>query len=206
MLLPLPATAYEIVLWKRATVHRDSHVQFEARLYSAPWPHIGARVWIKATPSSVVIYHEDQRIATHERNGTKRFSTHESHLPEHRAALAQRSVDYWVERADKLDPDIGVYVRNVVASDTVLSKLRDVQAIVSMLERFPLRRAQATCRRADHFGNYTYMGIRRILDNALDLEPLPSDTPAHGHLVQPRFARTPSELLAAPREDNPERH
>lgn len=49
--------------------------------------------------------------------------------------------------------------------------------------------------RADYFGNYTYQAVRRILDNALDLEPLPCDAPVHGQLVEPRFARNPSEQL-----------
>jgi transposase len=204
--LPLPTAPYEPVVWKQATVHRDSHVQFERRLYSVPWPHIGARVWVKATPASVLIYAQDQRIATHVRDGSSRRSTHTLHLPEHRAELAERSIDYWVERADGLGEIVGTYVRNVVASDTVLSKLRDVQAIVTLLERYPQRRSQAACRRADYFGNYTYLGVRRILDNALDLEPLPSDAPAHGHLAQPRFARAPRELLAPAMEEARECH
>jgi hypothetical protein len=186
---------YEPVIWKQATVHRDSHIQFERRLYSVPWPHIGAQVWIKATPSSVMVYAADQRIATHDRRGTKRRSTQPRHLPERRADLAQRSIEYWAERADALGEAVGVYIRHVVDSDTVLSKLRDVQAIVTLLERYPQRRALAACRRADYYGNYTYQGVRRILNRALDLEPLPSDAPTHGHLTQPRFARNPSEQL-----------
>jgi transposase len=206
VLLPLPTSPYEPVEWKEATVHRDSHVHFDRRLYSVPWTHMGAQVWVKATPSTVMIYAHDQRIATHERRSSGRRSTHEPHLPKHRAALAERSIEYWIERADSLDSVVGRYVREVVASDTVLSKLRDVQGIVSLLERYPARRAQAACRRADFFGNYTYQGIRRILDNALDLEPLPCDAPTYGHLAQPRFARKPSELLGAIKEASSERN
>lgn len=194
-LLPLPATPYEPVVWKQATVHRDSHIEFEGRLYSVPWPHLGARVWIKATPSSVLVYAQDERIATHERRGAGRRSTLAFHLPEHRAALADRCIDHWIDRGDRLDPAVGTFVRNVVASDTVLSKLRDVQGIVSLLERYPRHRAVATCKRADRFGNYSYLDVRRILDNALDLLPLSDETPVHGELSQPRFARGPTEQL-----------
>lgn len=77
----------------------------------------------------------------------------------------------------------------------MLSKLRDVQAIVTHLEGFPTPRAVAACRRADYFGNYSYQGLRRILAGALDLEPLPDGRPVHGKLSAPRFARSIAELL-----------
>ncbi len=205
-LLRLPRRRYEPVIWKQATVHRDSHIEFERRLYSVPWHHIGARVWVKASPSSVMVYAADRRIATHDRRGKDRRSTQPGHLPEGRSDLAKRSVDYWNDRADALGDGVGTYIRHVFDSDTVLSKLRDVQAIVTLLERYPPRRARAACRRADHYGNYSYQGVRRILDNALDLEPLPGDAPKHGRLAQPRFARSPSELLTRAMETIRERH
>lgn len=195
-LLPLPMVAYDPIEWKPATVHRDSHVEFGSRLYSVPWPNIGAGVWVKATSSSVTIYLEDQRLATHARSGPRRHSTVPEHLPEHRRDLAQRSLSYWTERAAPLGSDVATYIQHVIDSDEVLSKLRDVQAIVSHLEQFPPQRAQAACRRADYFGNYTYQGVKRILANALDLEPLPDPSAAqHGQLAEPRFARQAAELL-----------
>jgi transposase len=194
-LRPLPATPYDPVIWKQATVHADSHVEFERRLYSVPWVHLGQQVWVKATRHSVLVYLNDERIATHQRRGADRHSTTPGHLPEHRADLAQRSLTYWTERADHLGEDVGTYVRHVIASDDTLSKLRDVQAIVTHLEQFPQVRAAAAARRADYYANYTYPGIRRILAHALDLEPLPRDGARHGQLTTPRFARRVSELL-----------
>jgi hypothetical protein len=38
-LLALPVRAYEPVTWKKATVHQDSHVVFDRRMYSVPWRH-----------------------------------------------------------------------------------------------------------------------------------------------------------------------
>jgi len=201
-LRPLPRTPYDPVLWHGATVHRDSHIVFDGRLYSVPWPHLGARVWVKATHATVAIYAGATRIATHERRGLGRRSTVADHLPPHRSVLAERSIAFWTERADALGEDVGAYIRHVIASDPVLSKLRDVQAIVTHLETFPPRRAQAAVRRADYFGNYTFQGIRRILAQALDLEPLEGAEPAFGHLDAPRFARDAARV-AAPTQEAP---
>lgn len=38
-LMPLPVTPYEPVIWKQATVHRDSHVVFAKRVHSAVAEH-----------------------------------------------------------------------------------------------------------------------------------------------------------------------
>ncbi len=70
-------------------------------------------------------------------------------------------------------------VRTIFDSDQVLSRLRQVQAIVCHLERHPRVRAEATARRARHVGDHSYQGIKRALTRALDILPH-ADT---GHAV-----------------------
>ena len=192
-LLELPSRPYEPVTWKKATVHQDSHVVFERRMYSVPWQLVGREVWVRAIPGTVTIYFEDERQATHRREGKTPWSTDEAHLPEMRVALRHRSRGYWEERADRLGTEVGQLVRDLFDSDDVLSQLRQVQAIVTHLEKFPVERARAACRRASHYGNVSYQAIKNILVKALDREPLPAP------LVQqtlwadePRFARSAS--------------
>jgi hypothetical protein len=189
-LIPLPARSYEPVSWKRATVHQDSHVVFERRMYSVPWRLVGREVWVRATPTTVVIYYDDDRVATHRRAGKTAWSTDEAHLPEARAALRHRGSTYWQARADRIGADVGQVVRELFESDDVLSQLRQVQAIVTHLEQFPVERAQAACRRAAFYGNVSYRAIKSILAKALDREPLP--TPMMQQTLwpeAPRFAR-----------------
>lgn len=148
---------------------------------------------MRATRASIVIYSDDTRVATHGRVPPGRRSTIEAHLPEGRRDLRHRSQDYWEQRARELGPDVHDFVSHVFAADEVLSQLRAVQAIVTHLERFPSERANAACRRAMFFENFTYAGVKKILVDALDLEPLPVATvPAtQGGF---RFARRISEL------------
>jgi len=42
-LLSLPAKRWEPVIWKKATVHQDVHLAFDAALYSVPWRLVGTR-------------------------------------------------------------------------------------------------------------------------------------------------------------------
>ena len=195
-LQPLPAQRFVPVIWREATVHRDSHILFERRLYSVPWRLIGKTVWVKATPETIAIYWDDVRVATHERRGSGHRSTFDEHLPEHRVDLRHRSRSYWEQRADLLGPDVGHFVREVFDSDDVLLMLRPVQAIVTHLERFPVERAAAACRRASFYGNFSYHGVKNILLRALDFEPLPvAAAPESSPPESFRFARSATELL-----------
>lgn len=202
-LLPLPEP-FERVLWKLAKVHTDCHIEYGGRLYSAPWRHVGKHVWVRATRASVEFHLDDTRIATHERRGVGKVSTQDAHLPEGRRDLRHRSESYWRERAAKLHADVGAFAAEVFDSDRELSKLRDVQAIVGHLEKFPEKRVLAAVARARFYGNLTYAGIRNILREGLDAQPLP-------HLVmpaklagteRPRFARNPTEFLVHTQESD----
>jgi transposase len=44
-LLPLPQARWERVIWKKARMHRDSHVQIDGAFYSVPWRYLHQEVW-----------------------------------------------------------------------------------------------------------------------------------------------------------------
>lgn len=202
----LPARPYEVVLFREAKVHTDTHVAFDGRLYSVPWRLVGRRVWLRATETSVTIYCDDDRVATHARRGPGRRSTCEEHLPEQRRDARHRSRSYWEQRAEAMGESVVTLVREVFDSDDVLYQLRAVQAIVTYLEGFPPERAQAACARASFYGVTSYGGIKKILVRALDREPLPNAVVPHGVLDAPRFARTLVELMDTPVEASDEPH
>jgi hypothetical protein len=66
-LLPLPNRRWAPVEWKKAKLHRDSHVQIEGGCYSAPWRFLHQELWVRCTRHSVAIYHQDQYLCTHAR-------------------------------------------------------------------------------------------------------------------------------------------
>jgi hypothetical protein len=204
---PLPAKRFELVIWKKAKVHQDTHVTCDRALYSVPWRLIRKEVWVRATASTIAIYADETRVATHARIAAGRRSTMEDHLPEGRRELRHRHRGYWEDRAEKISLEVREYISAVFDSDDVLSQLRSAQAIVTYLEKFPSERAIAACRRARFYENYSYVGIKRILTDALDLEPLPNaivPTPERSEGF--RFARSVSELVGARSEVRHEPH
>lgn len=205
----LPDRRPDIVIWHQAKLHRDSHVVFRDAMYSAPWRLIGKQLWVRADRSCVQLFHDDVRVATHERQKPGKRRTIESHLPEHRSDYRHRARSYWEERADALGPEVGAYIREVFDSDDVLDQLRAVQAIVSHLADFPPERAKAACLRASFYASYKYGALKAILRKGLDFEPLPAVVvePAPDALgARPRFARNVRELFDSTTEDSHEPH
>jgi transposase len=201
-LLPPPNQPWQLSLWREAKVHIDTHVLVARATYSVPWRLIGKQVLARMTEHSVELYWEDTRVATHERQPPGGRSTIDSHLPEHRRDHRHRSRAFWEQRADELGEDVGVYIREIFDADDVLLQLRTVQAIVRHLAGFPADRAGAACRRASFYGLHTYGGIKNILRQGLDLEPLPLAVQrSSGALENPRFARNIGELLELPFEE-----
>ena len=194
-LTPLPAVAYQPVVWKQVKVHTDSHVNFGRALYSVPWRWIGRRGWVRAVAGSVQVYMDDVRVATHRRGRPGERITVEEHLPEGRRDLRHRSRTYWLQRADRVGPETGAFVREVFEADDVLDQLRKVQAIVTHLEQFPAHRAEAASRRAAFYANYEYRAIKQILTNGLDAAPLPVATTVVVATDSPRYARNVQQML-----------
>jgi hypothetical protein len=170
--------------------------EVDGAFYSAPWPLLHQEVWVRCSRHSIAIYSQDVHQVTHARVKRGQRSTVEEHLPEHRRDLRERSREHWVDRARSMATEVEHLVELIFAEDDVLTQLRRVQAIVTHLESFPPERARAAARRALHFGCSDYRGIKSILKQGLDLEPLPAER-QRAWSKGARFARTPTDPLFA---------
>jgi transposase len=195
LLSSLPDSAFELLECKQAKVHTDSHVVYRGELYSVPWQLIGKQMDLRVTTRSVQIYHQDEPVYVHDRVRPGQRSTVEAHLPESRAYMRHRSRTHWQSLADAIGAPVGELIRRVFEADDVLSQLRSVQHIVNHLQQFPPERACAACQRALHFDNLTYRGIKNILRQGLDLEPMPEQNRLlSGHWQnKPRYSRVRSK-------------
>ena len=67
-LKPLPATRYELAAWKVATVGIDYHVELEHHYYSVPYRYAREKVDVRFTATSVEVFKDRERIASHPRS------------------------------------------------------------------------------------------------------------------------------------------
>jgi transposase len=193
VLQPLPRTPYDLAVWKQATLHRDCYVVFDRAYYSAPFRLVGQKLWVRGGTREVQIYtHDYQLVSTHpraQRPGQR--LTHLDHLPPQKVPGLILSRQGCHQRAS----EIGPATRQVV--DGLLDhrpedRLRTAGRLVRLAGRFSPERLEAACLRALRFDDPAYMTIKRILQQGLDVEELPSTEPAPPALT---FVRSAAELV-----------
>ena len=81
-LRPLPAHSFVLCETKEAKVHIDYHVAFDGHFYSAPYALVQEPVRVRATGTTVEIFHKNQRVASHVRSSKRGgYTTLAEHMP-----------------------------------------------------------------------------------------------------------------------------
>ena len=191
----LPERPWQEVDWREAKVHVDGHFHYDRACYSVPYEYIGQRVWVRATDRKVEAWVDSGLVAEHDRQAPYRWSTKPEHLPDGRADFTQRSKAYWVERGGRIDPEVGEYVRELFERGGAASRLRQVQGLVRMLEKYPRHRARRACQRAAWFGAWSYKTVKKILLQGKDLEDWESEGAEAQSEPPHQYARTVWEIV-----------
>jgi len=191
----LPQQPYTPTFWKEATV-RGNHIIYQRKFYSVPWALEGSVVWAKEQSRSIFIYHEDHRVATHAKLSKGSHSTNPAHLPEGRGEWRHREPAYWKQQAEAMGKEVYGFILELFESDEVLSQVNTAASVMQLLNEVPPQRANDACKRARHFGNYSYQGLKQILHKGLEQQPLEeTETETTVWSVRPRFAREVDEFL-----------
>jgi hypothetical protein len=142
---------------------------------------------------SVQIYTSDyQLIATHTRaHKPGQRLTHLDHLPPHKIPGLILSREACRLRADEIGPDTRKVV-DVLLNHRPEDRLRTAGRLLKLAERFGSRRLEMACHRALRFDDPAYTTIKRILEQGLDGEELPSIAPAPPAFA---FVRTAADMI-----------
>ena len=70
----LPAEPFDMSQWSYARVNIDYHIAFDANFYSVPYTLVQERVEVRATPTTIEIFHKGQRVASHVRGLLRRLN------------------------------------------------------------------------------------------------------------------------------------
>lgn len=197
LLAPLPAVAPQLATWAKVSVHRDAHVQFAKCLYSAPFRLVGQELWLRATVTTVQLFHEHQLVATHPRlRDAGRRSTVRDHLPPDALAYRLHDPQWCLREAQRIGAACAAVIEALFA-DRVLDNLRAAQGVVRLAKSFGAARLEAACERALAFGNPRYRTVKTILARGLDQQPpAPAfDALADTYTRGGRFCRDTESLL-----------
>ena len=169
-LKPLPELAYEFAIWKKARVNIDYHIVFDKHYYSVSHTLIHEEVYVRATQSTVEIFFNNRRVASHRRtNAPGRHTTISEHMP----PAHQKYLDWSPERFTRWAQTIGPHTVQVVQALLDSRKhpqqaYRSCLGLLSLGSRYGEERLEAACRRALPAGIHSYKGVKNILAAKLD--------------------------------------
>ena len=197
LLIALPDVPPELAVWARVKVHRDAHIQFQRGYYSVPFKLAGQPLWLKATDTMVTLYREQEPVATHVRltqPGGRR--TVADHLPPAAQAWQLQDIQWCLACAEQIGPACYALVRTLFG-DKVLIKLRAVQGVLRLKQKYGVARLEAACSRANHYGTAHYKSVKAILQKGLDQQTLLAafDALASTYTEGGRFCRDTQTLL-----------
>jgi transposase len=178
-LMPLPAEPYQYAEWRRARVAPDYHVEVQGHFYSVPSRMIRQVVEVRATETTIEVFHRGTRIASHARSGVKRRHTT---IPEHMPS-AHRRYAFWtptrlLAAAEQIGPSTVALCEAIMRTKPHPEQgFRSCLGILRMEKTYGARRLEAACRRGISIGAASYRSIASILKTGLDKAFLPDISP-----------------------------
>jgi transposase len=192
-LLPYDGVAYVVPHWGQVMVHPDHHIAFLYALYSVPYHRCppGTQLEVRADPDLVRIYQHGELVKTHTRQPKGGRATDPADYPPERTTYALRAPDHVVREASKFGPFAGRFAQQLLTGDFPWAKLRQGQKLLRLADRYTPSRLDAACERALSVDLLDVTRLERMLNDALEQEPLPLDLPPTRlpELPSARFAR-----------------
>ena len=182
----LPASRFDLPLWKECTVHPDHHVVCDKSYYSVPTRYVGRKVWVRKGIRMVEIYHRDVLIKTHptaHRPGTWRTDLND--YPEGKKLFLQFQPAWCRKEAHRLGENVGRMVEAVL-SPHALVHLRKAQALLRLGEKHGAQKLDEVCRYLLENGATSISGVKLLLEKGIPRrreEPALPPVSAEGHAL-----------------------
>ncbi|QFS89944.1 Integrase core domain protein [Mycobacterium sp. THAF192] len=184
-LMPLPRRPFEPVVYTVGTVAPDCHVKSGKAFYSVPWRLLGQKVTVRAAGDVVQIFHHDAVVATHVLHLSGR-STNFEHYPPHKVAHTLRTVTWCRSQAERIGPGAVAIVAEL-SEVNAIHRLRAIQGIIALRDRYGAGRLDAACARALEVGDPRYRTVKGILVAGTEA----GDTPSLAAAPPPALLRGP---------------
>ena len=174
-LKPLPAARYEFAEWKIATVGIDYHLEVAGHYYSVPYRFARQRVEVRFTATTVEIFQQGERLASHLRSPHKgRHTTVEAHLAPAHQKVAGWNAQRFLDGAGKIGPHTQAALEQVLRSRSHPQQgYRTCLGILRLATHYGAARLEGACARALQIRSVTYRSVASILKHGLDRQPRP---------------------------------
>ncbi len=167
LLLPLPATRFELSDWKTATVQFNYHISVDGMLYSVPYEYIKKKVDVKITDTTIEIFYNHNRIASHRRlkGRSGQYSTIIEHMPEDHQKYLEWNGDRFRKWAEGIGINTYTVINAILTSKRVEQQAyRSCMGLLKLTEKYSDSLLEAACEKAlSYTSSPSYKSIKNIL-------------------------------------------
>jgi transposase len=176
-LKPLPSVRFQLQEWKKAKVNIDHHIAVHRSFYSVSYTLIGKEVEVCLTATTVEIFHDGTRVASHVRTHRRGvFVT----VHEHRPHSHQKHLEWTPERMRRWGETIGAntgkmieaIIKTVVHPDHAYGKCL---GLLRLAKKCGNDRLELACGRALKLQAISYQSVKNILTKGLEKAELPQE-------------------------------
>jgi transposase len=173
-LLPLSVDRFVPGEWKTVKVNIDYHIEFDHHYYSAPHGLLHEALEVRATASTIELYRNGERVASHARSFVRgKHTTVAQHMPKAHQKHLEWSPSRIANWAETIGPHVAALVQAILASRPHPEQgYRSCLGILRLAKRYRPERLEAACERAMSVGGKSYRHVESILKNGLDRMPL----------------------------------
>ena len=157
--------------WAKAKVNPQYCARIAGKYYSAPFQYVGKDVWGRVSTFTVEIYHNEQRIAVHDRilSDEKVYSIKPEHMPPNHAAMVNDSVEKVYAWARYVGPNTFAYIDAfVTVRRGAYTAHGPAKGILTLARTYGNERLEAACARALELKLFDARSIERILRRGRD--------------------------------------
>ena len=189
LLAPLPATPFELAEWKQATVQFNYHIAVDRMFYSVPYQYIKNKVDVRITDTTVEIFYNHNRIASHRRlyGRSGQYSTVTEHMPPEHQKYLEWNGDRFRKWAERIGINTYTVVNAILTSKRVEQQTyRSCMGLLKLTDKYSEAMLEAACKKAlSYTASPCYKSIKNILvTGSVKKESEPSDSKtthkAHG--------------------------
>lgn len=170
MLQPLRGERFVLVFRKNAKVYLDYHVEFQGQFFSVPYHLTRKTVEIRYTACLIEIFHQSDKVATHQRRDGQRYFTNPDHMPPNHRSIAEWSPERFLAWGQRTGCSTGEMVARLL--ETRAHPEQSFRGCLGLLQGLPRQftpeRVEMACKRALAMGAHSYRSVKSILDRGLD--------------------------------------
>lgn len=168
-LLELPARRWEPVVWRKAKVHRDWHIQIDTIKYSVPYEFAGLNVEVRIVGEQLDVLAAGEVVARHQRGQYRNgYVTNPEHAPaylEETAGLWTRA--YFLRQAAKVGPGTVAALTRLLDSKKIETQgFRSCMNILDLGKRGNRQQLEQACKRiteSDAHRQISYTAVKHAL-------------------------------------------